>query len=397
MAIAYVGLISNVYALTGGVLEKDNYEEYLKRNWDLVQLSTKVQNKIKEYYKIEKEYEDEYPNYYGGIYLNDDATFLIIQIVKDKIPKENDDDYKIYKEILDMDSKIRIEYVDYSFNDLNKVNNNVSDYMTLKDINNDNVTGTYIDVMSNTIVVEVLENNDKEKQKIIRNITMGKNNIQSMIDDDSKLITFKYGGIITNNRDIYPGGQAYKNASCTTGVRIYYNGNGYLTAGHCVKGLKYVSIGDVWDAKYTDGGYYDYAYIHITDNQTNITNKLEETSPDGLVTKLAVVDYCPSITTNMEIAKVGNATGYTSGKVTGLNQTVKIKKDNYTIHGVIKSNLKSDEGDSGGPVFIPKIDALGGAVPIGILNSGETNLFGIQKAMYFTSINDLPTYLQNRY
>lgn len=98
MAIAYIGLISNVSALTGEVLRK-----------------------------------------------------------------ENDDDYKIYKEILDMDSKIKIEYVNYSHNELNAVNNNVSDYMTLKDINNDNVQGTYIDVMNNAIVVEVLENNDKEK------------------------------------------------------------------------------------------------------------------------------------------------------------------------------------------------------------------------------------------
>lgn len=98
MAIAYIGLISNVSALTGEVLGK-----------------------------------------------------------------ENDDDYKIYKEILDMDSKIKIEYVDFSYNELNAVNNNVSDYMTLKDINNDNVQGTYIDVMNNVIVVEVLENNDKEK------------------------------------------------------------------------------------------------------------------------------------------------------------------------------------------------------------------------------------------
>lgn len=109
MAIAYIGLISNVSALTGEVLRK-----------------------------------------------------------------ENDDDYKIYKEILDMDSKIKIEYVNYSHNELNAVNNNVSDYMTLKDINNDNVQGTYIDVMNNAIVVEVLENNDKEKN-IKDNLIMGKN------------------------------------------------------------------------------------------------------------------------------------------------------------------------------------------------------------------------------
>lgn len=397
IAIFYIGLIPNVSALTGEGLEKDNNEEYLKRNWELIQLSTKVQNKIKEYYKIEKEYEDKYPDYYGGIYMNDDATSLVIQIVKKYVPDEKDSEYNIYKEIVEMDNKIKIEYVDYSFNELNAVNNNVSDYMALMDLNNDNVRGTYIDIMKNKIVVEVKENNDKEQKKIKNNIAMGKNNIISKLVESSKIFIFKEAGITSITKNIITGSKIYGDNSCTIGPRIYYNGSGYLTAGHCVKNLKYTPKGTVIKSVYSNGGRYDYAYVHITDNQTNLTNTLEKSSSDGKVTKLAVVDYCPSITTNMAIAKVGAVTGYTSGKVTGLNQTV-TNDDDITIHGLVKSNVKTDKGDSGGPVFIPRTDSQGGAIAIGIVNMKETTtILGIFVASYFTNIYDLPSYLQNRY
>lgn len=57
---------------------------------------------------------------------------------------------------------------------------------------------------------------------------------------------------------------------------------------------------------------------------------------------------------------------------------------------MVKSNVYQDQGDSGGVVFIPRLDTLGGSVPIGILSGGipASNL------MHFTSINNLPIVLQ---
>ena len=54
-------LIFNIIPVNASVNENKNnkeYEEYLERNWSMVQLATKVEKKIKDYYNIEKTYED---------------------------------------------------------------------------------------------------------------------------------------------------------------------------------------------------------------------------------------------------------------------------------------------------------------------------------------------------
>ena len=92
----------------------------------------------------------------------------------------------------------------------------------------------------------------------------------------------------------------------------------------------------------------------------------------------------------MAIAKSGMKTHYTTGKVTALNQSVHYNNTNVTVYGLVKSNVNGGEGDSGGPVFIPRTDANGGAIPIGIVSGGSSGFLGIGREMYFTNIEDLP-------
>ena len=119
--------------------------------------------------------------------------------------------------------------------------------------------------------------------------------------------------------------------------------------------------------------------------------------PDGDVRTLAVVNYCPTITTNMEVAKSGKTTEYKEGKVNGLNQTVTYDMpdgSDMVIKGLVSTNLRSDEGGSGSPVFIPRTDAQGGAVPLGVVSGGKDGFLGIGRKMYFTDITDMVSGIQ---
>ncbi len=99
----------------------------------------------------------------------------------------------------------------------------------------------------------------------------------------------------------------------------------------------------------------------------------------------------------MSVGKSGHKSYYTTGIITGLNQTVEYLDENNnhyaTLHGMVRGNFKSKKGDSGGVVFIPRTDSNGGPIPIGIM-SGTNNADNPPYVSFFTSINDLPTALQ---
>lgn len=183
------------------------------------------------------------------------------------------------------------------------------------------------------------------------------------------------------------------------GFRTKRNGAiGYVTAGHCVEGKKSVESGLVIDYHFGNNQNYDYAFIQTKSNY-NLTNKLAY--PGKNITKLAVVNYCPVLSVNLKIAKSANKTKYSEGKITGLNQTQKFKKEDgtsVTIKGLVKSNLKATLGDSGGTVMIPKTDSQGGAVAIGVISGGgKSGFLNLSYDTYFTDITNMSMNLQARY
>lgn len=62
-----------------------------------------------------------------------------------------------------MDNAIKIEYVNNSFNELNEINNSVSEYITTDKIH-DNIIGGYVDIMNNKVVVEMKDASIKNKK-----------------------------------------------------------------------------------------------------------------------------------------------------------------------------------------------------------------------------------------
>lgn len=399
IVLAFISFIPiNAKTLLQDDLSDD--KEYLQRNWDRYYLSTQIQQLMNDYYNIKDLYADEYPNYFGGMYISDDAKNLIIQIVKENIPNESSDEYEIYSNIINKDKSIKIEYVNNTFNELNLVNNNVANLMLENELENNNINGTYIDVMNNKIVVELNENTKTQQQKILRNI-FNDISLFTLEKDNLKLITYQKSDKSSTYEDIKAGAQIKVNGGrCSMGFRTRLNGkDGYVTAGHCLEGGGSIETGTIKLVKYANNQKGDYGFVETNSSYTPI-NKLVYTKDK--ITQLAVVSYCPTITVNMVVAKSGYKTKYTDGKVKGLNQTVEYTDDDgnviKTIKGLVKTNVESDHGDSGAVVFIPREDSNGGSVVVGVLSGGNKGkIFGIGRTMYFTDISSMPDEIQLRY
>ena len=374
-------------------------DAYYENNYNLVMIADKLQNFLKEQYNIKEIFNDKYPEYYGGIYISDDAKNIILQIVEKNIPKIDDKDYETYQRIVNFDNLIKVQYVNNTFNELNYSNNTVSKYITSKE-RNKNIVGCYIDVINNKTVVELLNDDIEIKSELFNyfikhNNKINANIIKYVVVEQAKTYTYtiESGGEILGR----PIGTNYV-AVCSMGFRTVYNNQyGYVTAGHCLKYASSVQSGTVLYNRYDNNQYYDYGFVATNSNYTT-SNTLAYQS--GNIKTLGVVSYCPTITVNMEIAKSGITTEYTSGKVKGLNQTVTYgAKDGLPetiVKGLVKTNVESDEGDSGAPVFIPRTNANGGSIPLGVLSGGSQGIiFGIGRTMYFTSINDMTGTIQS--
>ncbi len=384
--------LNEVKAASKALETNVEYDKYIERNWAMVELASKLEQSIMDRYQIKEPFEDEYPSYFGGIYVSDDAKNLVIQIVEKNIPDDSTDEYKFYKKITNMDDSIKIEYVTHSFNELNEANNLAKNILNNRSKIQNDAIGSYIDVINNTTKIEMKNNNVADqnlfKKEIIRNTSKI---TQEIGKSDSKLITFEKQFLSSTfaKKYINAGGAIGNGGYCSMGFRArYYSVDGYVTAGHCVRGMSYIKEGKVKYAQFSNNQKYDYAFIQ-TDSDYVPTNNLEY--PEINIMTLAVVKNIPKITVNMAIAKVGNKTEYTSGKVTGLNQNVYYDNEDATIYGLVQTNLKAGQGDSGGIIFIPRTDSNGGPIPIGVLSGGRNGIFGLGRATYFTSINDMHT------
>ena len=147
------------------------------------------------------------------------------------------------------------------------------------------------------------------------------------------------------------------------GFRVKVNGEkGYITAAHCFEGNGDSSTGGkVQWWKYS--GKVDAAFVKkgALNIFSDPSNELAYTSGD--IKELnASVSAIPSV--NMTIAKAGFKTGYTTGKIKNTNYSGVYNGTYFT--GLIASDMHTDNGDSGGPVFIP-MNINGGATLLGIV------------------------------
>lgn len=352
----------------------ENAELY-ELNWKQSLLASDITTKIKDYYK------DNFPSYYGGIYLRGEERDIVLQIVKENVPSNDSEDYEFYNSIVKYDDSVKIEYVENSFAELSRTNKMLGKIISSNRNIYKDVNSNYIDVMNNKVGIDI-SSDDKNMENQILDL-LENNDIVKFNENTEPNITqatLKAGAryFLTSNPN---------NGSCSVGFRVNYLGNGYVTAGHCVQGLTYVPTGDVVIKRFADGENYDYAFIRTyssyTPSNSLVSNKFG-------YTYLAVVNYSPVLTVGAYIAKDGWKSGWTTGYITALDTHIYYSNENKTIYGLVTSTVSSQGGDSGSPVFFPRTDSNGGSIPIGVLSGNTT----AGNSMYFTSINSLLSVLQ---
>ena len=347
-------ITNNDTAITQTTLEKNNYE-------------LKVSEKVEQY--LQKDLNGEYPSYFGGMYISDDSSKLIVQV---SLESNNNQKKKIsssqQKSMLEslskIDDTIQIEYVDNSYNELNEVNTKIINYFS----NNNtytNLVGNYVDVYQNLVIVELKENSDIMQEMFKREVI------------DSDLIKFVEKEENINTATTLKAGQGIPsditNNFCSVGYRAKVNGKeGYITAGHCVKELNSVIYtGKV--TKYQYSGKVDAAFIEVN-SSFSLSNSLKYyLSP---VFSVRTVTTSQKITVGMKVAKSGVTTQYTSGKVVSNNYST--NAGGVYLTNLVMTDVKADSGDSGGPVYIPGND--GGTI-LGIISGRNKSTVN---SMYFT-------------
>lgn len=347
--------VCGITSVRASNLSNDNYQNYLKRNEKMVELSNRVEQEM-------LKHSSAYPAYYGGMYIGADAKNLVLQIVEKNIPDEKSNDFSSYDKIIKIDDAIIIEYVDNSYTELQNIYEQINDYYKkanyeIARTNFNEYASHYIDVKSNSVVVSVtnnsvktsLANNEAEKTKLE---TKFKTNVL-----DSKVIKFELGQKMVTESTAIKAGQGIttlgKPNNCSMGYRVKVNGKaGYITAGHCFNGNGNSATGGTVK-KYNRGGKVDAAFVQTT-NSYEPLNKLAH--PKNGITTLNNT-ACPILRAGGVIAHDGISSGYQSGTIISTSYSANDNGIAYT--NLIAVNYVSAGGDSGGPVFVPSSNGEG--------------------------------------
>jgi streptogrisin D len=142
---------------------------------------------------------------------------------------------------------------------------------------------------------------------------------------------------------------------CSSGFNLVKDGQPYLlTAGHCTADMTdWQGIGPAVVSEFPET---DYGLIRND----------SATAPGDIDLYNGKVQAIRSIgkaSVGQAVCASGHTTKVTCGKVTAVNQTVDYG-DGNVVRGLIKTNVHTDHGDSGGPLF-------DGAAGIGVVSGGD--------------------------
>jgi hypothetical protein len=142
---------------------------------------------------------------------------------------------------------------------------------------------------------------------------------------------------------------------CTAGFNVRIRGASYvITAGHCTRGgPRWDGLGPSVDSTFPG---HDYGLIR---NSSGSGNGVVELSGG----KTRAITSAGSSSIGERVCKSGQSSGVTCGKVTGVDETVTYA-DGSTVRGLIATDLRADNGDSGSPLFH-------GSTGLGTLSGGD--------------------------
>ena len=344
----------------------DNYIQVLAQN----QRSTQRAQRIESSFEKNEKGEIIYPSYIGGIYI-DENNNLTIQVVASNLD-ENSRNY--------IPSDVNVEYVSYSYAQLEQVHNKILDYF-MNENESEDILGLYIDTQSNHVIVELKNYNYESVEKFKTTVI------------DSPLVSFVQGQQFESIADV-TAGAGYTSSvgkGCSYGYRAKNSSgvSGIVTAAHCFNGIgdTIPGVGTVQKRQY--GGSIDAAWVQ-TYSGVNPTNTLAYRPPFGTNTTITS-NVVLSFFGGQKIAKAGVSTGYSSGTVVSTSYSAVV--DGVSFTNLVRANLNATNGDSGGIVMTEptllngNLDTAG--IAIAVNQSGSTL---IAKASEINAIFGLSRY-----
>lgn len=328
--------------------------------------------------------ECDYPDNYGGAYINEEGK-LVIKVSENAAEVNSTDNFSV---VID-ENDVQYESAEHSYEELLAEYNKISDYMVdgnKKESSWQNISAVAIDERENRVVVTM---QDISEDAII----LFKQDVSS-----SPLIYFKeakytakreasksldLGSPVIGNRERMGsiGFRCKKRDSSGN-----YTIKGFVTAGHVAKAGEdvyipgaiiydnYKKIGETVQSINTSGGKVDAAFVEITDSSYEASLKTFVGS-DELYGGSA---YGVLLPPGASVKKCGAVSNITSGKV--INNTATIKySDGTTFKDVVEASYASSEGDSGGVVY-------SGDNLCGIHQGSDTNGYKV----YIKYVNILP-------
>lgn len=317
-----------------------NWEKLYKRN----SMSSLNANKIESLFKKEDNTIIKFPKYFGGMYIDDEDN-LVVQIVKNLIPQENDNDYLIYKKILNIVNN-KIEYVDNSYNDI---------YVTYEKMNElflnnkfDNyVRAFYIDVMNNKIVVELLNNSDNEQKEFKEKIFNF--DFIEFVREKGATVSLNVGA--SNGMGGSVGYRARKTSS----------GQGFVTHGHGVNVNQVISgIGKVKNKRFS--GKVDASWVDTKGYSATPTNNWQAYPPYIMPTLSLSTTIKTSFVVGERVGRIGKTTKHRTGKITKVSWSGLVPEcstcPEIEFTNMVLTDVYQLEGDSGGIVYYTQTSPL---------------------------------------
>ncbi len=248
----------------------------------------------------------EYPDYFGGCYIDDNILHIILV-------EPTTEELKILDAILsDYENAIIFEYGSYSQASLQDYADSTAAELKEQGLR---VTHWYVEVETGNVIIGVVSNDiDSANVKVaeIQNYTFRSSTPKIVIEE---------GEYTTTASDPVIGGSTIviRTSSRSAGTCGYYDGSSAMvTCGHgntatgSAVRLNGSQIGTVVDVQYTDEQAGDYSIIELTSEEL-LSHKIGDSS-DGLITITGGTYLSPAVGTY--VTKYGYKTGYSYGTVT---------------------------------------------------------------------------------
>jgi len=229
----------------------------------------------------------------------------------------------------------------------------------------DSVTGWYVDVAVNRVLVQTMPGTAAEARAYLdRTLAQPGAAVVEETDEEVAPMADLHGG------DAYFSG----GGRCSIGFSVT---GGFVTAGHCgtagtaVRGLDPVDTGTVAAASFP-GDDFGWARTNASWRQTPTVNLYN----GGGTTPVLGAREAPR---GAPVCRSGSTNGFDCGLIRGKNKTVKYREGK--VRGLTKTNICSSGGDSGGSFII-----IGQAQ--GMTSGGSTRCNLFTHSTYFQPVNE---------